>query len=171
MSAHTAGIEAELGPVGARLAARAREVNLAVGAVLLTHGESNGTLYYVVEGSLRATRPTRAGAVELGTVEAGSWLGEVGLIDQGPSTATVVAVAPSRLLALDHEGLGRMLDDDPELACAILRRVTRTLASRLRRTSAGVLEALDDKDVRLVQGATVGWVQRAMSWLGGGKES
>lgn len=166
-----AGIDAGLGPAGARWGASARAVTVAAGDVLVTHGAPSGTLYFVVEGSFRATRPTRAGAVELGRVEAGAWLGEVGLIDQGPATATVVALTAGKLLALDHDGLERLLSDDPELACAILRRVTRTLAARLRRTSAGVLEAMDDQEVRLAPGSEPGWVTRAMNWLGGGGES
>ncbi len=165
------GFDPGLGPASARWGAAARAVTVAAGEVLVAHGAPSGTLYYVVEGSFRATRPTRAGAIELGQIGPGSWLGEVGLIDQGPATATVVALAPSRLLALDHAGLERLLTDDPELACAILRRVTRTLAARLRRTSAGVLEAMDDQEVRLAPASGPGWVTRAMNWLGGGGES
>jgi CRP-like cAMP-binding protein len=171
MGTDEALLAAELGDVAAQIRPRLRVVELEPGQALVSHGQPSRTLYLVADGELAASRPTDGAVVQLGVVGFGAWVGEIGLIDGGPATATVTATTACRLLALDHEGLVALTEDEPEVAAAVLGRITRTLAQRLRRTSAGALQTLDGGDVQMAEAPQRrGWMARAMGWLAGAKE-
>ena len=50
------------------------------------------------------------------------------MIDQRPRTASVIADTPMRCLVLYHDGLRKLVVDDPQMAWSLLK----TLAGRVR---------------------------------------
>jgi MFS family permease len=79
------------------LARRAAPVPVDAGAAVVRQGEL-GDLFYVVEsGDLSV----RVDGVERNRLATGDCFGEIALLRRVPRTASVVALAPSRLLALD----------------------------------------------------------------------
>ena len=81
-----------------RLALRLVPVSAAAGEAVVASGDPGDRFYIVEDGSLRVTTDTDV--AELGP---GDWFGEVALLDDVPRTATVRAVTPARLLALDRD--------------------------------------------------------------------
>jgi MFS family permease len=82
-----------------RVAATLEPLELAEGAVLLREGDVGDRAYLVAEGELVAERAGR----EIGRVEAGAVVGEIALLYDAPRNATVRALAPTRLLAIDRD--------------------------------------------------------------------
>lgn len=163
-------LAAALGAEGAaRLLPHLEAVDLADGDVILTDGAPSSHLYLLVGGELGIVHVAPDGKrVDLGTRGPGSWIGEVGFVDAGPATATVVAKGPCRVLRIDHATLLRLADERPDVASVVLRVVTRQLAERIATSSSGIVEALAPGQVRVRKPEEVrGWVARALGWLVG----
>src|SRR5947207_13503341 len=72
----------------------ADEVDVPAGQVLMRQGDRAGEFFIVVDGSLVVEQDGR----RIATLGPGDFAGEIGLVDEGPRTATVTADTPARLL-------------------------------------------------------------------------
>lgn len=126
-------------------------VSLKRGEVLFEEGDPGDRLYVITEGKVKLGHTANDGRENLLAVLGPSeLLGELTLFDPGPRSTTVTAVAPTKMLELDHASLMAILDSRPELA----KNMLKALAQRLRRTN----EALAD----LVFSDVPGRVAKAM---------
>lgn len=145
-------------------------VDLSDGATVFVDGDPSAHLILVVSGELAIRHEAGAHAVEMGTRGPGSWLGEVGFIDPGPATATVVSRGKSRVLRIEHAKLLGLTDERPEVASILLRHVSRQLAERLATSSAGIVERVAPGHVSLRKPEDVrSWVSTVLGWLVGGE--
>ena len=108
----------------AKLASVTEERRVPSGTVLTKEGEGGDEFYVVAEGMAEAS----IGGRKVGSIPAGSFFGEMSLLDQGPRTATVTAELPTRLVVLTAKDFGRVLEEVP----AISLKIMRGLASRIR---------------------------------------
>lgn len=108
----------------AAVAARAVEVDFPAGRVIARQGEIGTGFFLVVDGSVRVVR----GGEEVAVLGPGEFFGELSVLDGLPRVAQVVAVAPTRCLALPTWDFEQVLLEIPTLSLAILRG----LATRLR---------------------------------------
>jgi predicted MFS family arabinose efflux permease len=100
------GIFAAAGrPALERLARAASELTAGPGTAIVREGDPADALYVLVAGSVDVTARGEAGAEErpLRTMPAGSYFGEIGLLESIPRTATVTAAEPCRLLRIDGD--------------------------------------------------------------------
>jgi CRP-like cAMP-binding protein len=107
-----------------RLASVAEERRVPSGTVLTKEGESGDEFYVVAEGMAEAS----IGGRKVGSIPAGSFFGEMSLLDRGPRTATVTAELPTRLVVITAKDFDRVIEDVP----AISLKIMRGLASRIR---------------------------------------
>jgi CRP/FNR family transcriptional regulator len=169
---YVAALANDLGETAARgLVEHLTVTKIELGDRLVRGGQRACTLWFLVEGTLRATLDVYGKTLVLGEVSPGSWLGEVNLIDEGPATATVVALTDCTLLALTHSELVALRDDEPEVASALLLNLIRDLSARVRNTSAGMLERVNDGEFRVARPeAKSGWISGWLTRLLGGSE-
>jgi CRP/FNR family cyclic AMP-dependent transcriptional regulator len=107
-----------------RVSRLTHEIDVPAGHRVATVGETGRELFIIVDG--RALVSTRRGrSVYLGP---GDCFGEMSLIDGEPRSANVQAVTPMRLLAVGYREFWQLLDEH----LSIVRKITRTLARRLR---------------------------------------
>jgi CRP-like cAMP-binding protein len=106
-----------------RIASLAEERRLDAGVELIREGEPGTEFYVVVDGEIEVRRGTRRVA-RLGP---GSFVGEIALLSRSPRTATVVAVTPLEVLAIEGRSFVELLDSLPELWL----KVARALAERV----------------------------------------
>lgn len=104
-----------------------REVEVDPGKTLIREGEMGTELYIVVEGRFGISRKGTA----LTELAEGDVVGELSLFDPEPRSATVTALAPSRVFALGHEHLDDLMASNVAIANAFVR----LLAHRLRETT------------------------------------
>jgi CRP/FNR family transcriptional regulator, cyclic AMP receptor protein len=107
-----------------RLAAVAQERRVPSGAVLTKEGEAGDEFFVVAEGMAKASIKGR----KVGSIPAGSFFGEMSLLDQGPRTATVTAELPTRLVVITAKDFGKVIDEIPSIALKIMKG----LATRIR---------------------------------------
>ena len=106
------------------VADRAIEVDFAADRVIARQGEIGTGFFLVVDGAVRVVRDGE----DVALLGPGEFFGELSVLDGLPRVAQVVAVEPTRCLALASWDFEQVLLENPALALAILRG----LASRLR---------------------------------------
>ena len=110
------------------------------GDALIQRGEPDRTLYFVLRGELEIIVQSSDGLTmgRVARVGAGVVLGELAFFDGGPRSATAWAVTPCEVAAMSPDQYAAFELARPRLAHALLFALGRTLATRLRRTTAKV---------------------------------
>jgi CRP-like cAMP-binding protein len=108
----------------ARVAGLADEVEAERGAELTDQGRPGLECFVILEGRANVI----VGDEHVATLEKGSMVGEMALIDHRPRSATVLAETPMSLLAFDTKAFSKMLDEMP----AARQKVMVLLNDRLR---------------------------------------
>jgi CRP-like cAMP-binding protein len=94
------------------------------GKVLTREGEVGREFILVLEGEVEIRR----GDEVIATRGAGSYIGEIALLEHQPRTATVVATTPVVLEIIGAREFSTLLDDEPEIAA----KVKATAAERIK---------------------------------------
>lgn len=100
------------------------QLSLPDGHVLTTQDEPSREAFVVIDGKVVVKRNDRKVA-ELGP---GSMIGELGLLDRGPRTATVIAEGPIDVLVIGPREFSALLDDVP----SINHKLLKSLAAMVR---------------------------------------
>lgn len=137
-------------PLFARLSPRQRERlaqdatarSYAEGTTVVKQGDTSMALYVILAGRV-AVRRERDGAqpVEVNQLGPGGVFGELGLLDDEPRAATIVALEPTICALLAKWDFQNALRDDPDIALALLPVITARLRGMLEQVGAGSLEA------------------------------
>ena len=88
-------------------------------------GESGDDMHVVLDGALSVRRPRMADL----TLPAGSFVGELALLDDGPRTATVVADGDVVTLTVTRGRFRKLLREEPSIAIAVAEERARRLRS------------------------------------------
>lgn len=124
------------GPHLAALAAAGQPRRARKGQIVFAEGDPSDALLVVAQGRLKVyVTSLRGDELVLALAGAGDALGELGVLDGSPRSATVEALGDTELLRIDAATLHRMLRADPAAALPIIRSLC-TLARRLTGTSA-----------------------------------
>jgi CRP/FNR family transcriptional regulator, cyclic AMP receptor protein len=103
--------------------------------IVLQEGFSNtGFLALILQGQAVVENEftKRTDSLVITTLDSGALIGELGLIDGLPRSATVRAVTELDLAVLERGALTRLMNEKPSIACRLLANVLATLATRLR---------------------------------------
>lgn len=98
---------------------------------LITQGEKQDNVYFVINGSLEVSVDGKVVA----TLSAGEAIGEVNLFDPGAATATVKATTFSQLWRINRDELLSFIKDNSGAASQLLFALSTTLAKRLRKAA------------------------------------
>lgn len=112
------------------LAERGRPKLFATGAVIMRQGDPSDTLHVITRGRVRVERD-QAGETPLVLAElgAGDVVGEMGLLDNSPRSATVTALEDTETLEIHASVLALVIMEFPLVAAALLRTLSRRLRS------------------------------------------
>jgi len=118
--------------------------SLKAGDLLISPGQGNRTVYFLLEGRVRIHLNTLQ-SEPMAILGPGESIGEMSVIDHQPASAYVVAAEPVRLLAMDEEILWSLIHSSHAAASNLLI----ALSSRLRNTDAAVSDSRDvEQDCR-----------------------
>jgi CRP-like cAMP-binding protein len=109
------------------LVSRTDEVNVPAGQTLIKQGSLGDTFYLLLDGEATVDVDGR----ERPPLHAGSFFGEISMLDRGPATATVVTTTPARLMVMSHAQFRDAIKANDNL----LSQVMGAMAVRLRRDS------------------------------------
>jgi CRP-like cAMP-binding protein len=104
----------------ARLASITDEAVLETGQVLCRQGEVATAAYVIDDGEASV----KIGTQVIGTVATGESVGEMGLLDYRPRSASVVARSPMKVYVIDARRFESVLEEAPTLARSLLRELT-----------------------------------------------
>jgi len=131
-------------PTFAALLTQARLLDLADKAEVFHQGDVGEELYVVVSGTVGVIDegPPRRGITKLGEK---SVFGEIAVLTDQPRTATVIALGPVQLIAIDRGVVGRLSAQDPRFLDGLLRFLRDRLVERLL-SSNPLFAPLSDRD-------------------------
>ncbi|HEV8642135.1 MAG TPA: cyclic nucleotide-binding domain-containing protein [Methylomirabilota bacterium] len=123
------------------------------GELILSEGTPGDGLYIVLEGEIEIFLPERAASgahrptrVRLNRLGPGRCLGEYGVIDDQPSSASAAALTPARLCFLPKAEFRRLVERHDRVARIVYANLLRYLVSRLRGKDKELdIIVLDDK--------------------------
>jgi CRP-like cAMP-binding protein len=107
------------------LVTRTDEVDVPAGRTLITQGRPADSFYLLLNGEATVQVDGR----DRPTLEAGSFFGEISMLDRGPATATIVTTGPSKLMVMSHAQFRDAIRANEQL----LSEVMAAMAERLRR--------------------------------------
>ncbi len=105
------------------------------GAVIVRRGEPAHSMYLIVDGEVEIRLRHRH--VRL---SAGDFFGEIAALRQSRRSATVQALTPTRLLALDAADLHSLMDREPQIASRIWEAAEERLGSEMDKTSSDLID-------------------------------
>jgi len=112
------------------------------GTIIMAAGDPTDSLYIVLSGRLKVMMSDADGKeVILTLIGPGEFFGEMGLIDDSPRSASVVAIEPCELLAITRRDFKKCLAENFEMSMAVMRGLVRRLREADRKI--GSLALLD----------------------------
>jgi CRP-like cAMP-binding protein len=98
------------------IAQLADEVTVPAGKVLIAEGDRGRQFFVLTEGTADVRRKGR----KINTMAKGDFFGEIALVSDRPTTASVTVTEPSSLLVITVSGFRRLLRDSPDVQHKVL---------------------------------------------------
>jgi CRP-like cAMP-binding protein len=112
------------------------------GATLFREGEDANAMFVVINGEVEVLKKSkRSVEARVAVLGPGDWFGEMSIVDIQPRSATVRALAPSRLLRVTSADLDALYRHDLRSYAIIILNLARELSRRLR-VADGILADL-----------------------------
>jgi CRP-like cAMP-binding protein len=114
-----------------RLARSGIKRGFSKGTVLMRQGDVSETMYVILRGKVHVERshPQLSEAITLAVLGPGEVVGEMGLLDREPRSATVTALEDVEAMELDDLALAQTILQYPEVSASLLRLLSRRLRS------------------------------------------
>jgi CRP/FNR family transcriptional regulator, cyclic AMP receptor protein len=117
------------------------------GKILFKEGDPGDYICFVVDGAVDILKQSATGQrAVLATLNRGSTLGEMSIIDNIARSATVRARRNSTLVILSRKGFNTILDKHPKIGIKILKGIARLLSLNMRRTSSHLADYIVPPD-------------------------
>jgi CRP/FNR family transcriptional regulator, cyclic AMP receptor protein len=125
----------------ARIIAVSRVLRVEAATRVFEEGEPALGMFVLREGELEiCKRKPGGGEFRLAVLQRGDCLGEMALIDIQPRSATVRALSPSLLYALERAQLAQLYATDLEVYTLLMLNIAREISRRLRRADQRLVE-------------------------------
>src|ERR1700686_2787370 len=95
------------------LASRADEVELKANSTLIKQGDASDCFYVLLEGEAAVEVDGKARP----SLHGGDFFGEIGMLDRGPATATVITITPARAMVMRHAQFRDAIKTSDSLLC------------------------------------------------------
>lgn len=121
----------------AAVASATEEVRFAEGDTVFNEGEQGETLFLVVEGDVAVIKNLTADKqIELDSIGAGDYFGEMALFGDERRSATIKVKSAARFLTLSKQELQEIVSEYPQIAL----NVCRVLSMRIRHLHSKISE-------------------------------
>ena len=134
---HTALTELSLDDAR-KIAQRMHTRSIKKGAVMVQEGTSANNYMLLIlrgEGVVESESLKKSESLILGVVGAGHIIGEMGLLDGEPRSATCTAFTDVDVALLDRAALTQLIAQEPATGCKLLAALLQRTSSRLRVTN------------------------------------
>lgn len=90
-------------------------------------GDDTTDMYIIQEGEIEIVRSWAAESKQLALLEVGDFFGEMSLLEGQPRQVSAHALTDYKLLRIDHFTFDQMVQEKPEIAVRMLRKLSRRL--------------------------------------------
>ena len=112
------------------------------GTTLFREGEDGREMFVVLQGELEVLKRSHRGTdARVALLGPGDWVGDMSIVDIQPRSASVRALAPTRLLRVTTADLDKVYRTDLKAYSIVILNIARELSRRLRVTD-GILADL-----------------------------
>jgi len=105
------------------LASRIDEVQLKPGQTVINEGQPTESFFILTSGNVQVTR----GGKSVARLGPGEFFGEIGMLDRGPATATVVTDGPVEAMVLSHTQFRDAIKANDNLALQVIAAMAKRL--------------------------------------------
>lgn len=111
-----------------------KSLELETGEILFEEGEEGNYVSFVISGSLNVLKMTNWQNLTdvIATLNEGSCIGGISLVDHAPRSAKVIANKNTKLAILTQDAFDTMVKHEPKLAVNVLEGVVQTLSENLQ---------------------------------------
>ena len=119
--------------------------------VIIAAGDPTDSLYIILNGRLKVLMSDGEGReVILSILDPGEFFGEMGLLDDSPRSASVVAIEPCELLSISKTDFKRTLSENFELSLMVMRGLVKRLREADQKISSLALMDVYGRVARLL---------------------
>ena len=122
------------GEILSKIAQISKEIQIEIDDHIFNEGEHGDSLYIIISGKVNVIRKNQL----ITTLEQGSCIGEMALLDQEPRSADAVAIEDSILLKIDQEGFYELMSSNAD----IMKQIVMMLTRRVREMNKKLTSAL-----------------------------
>lgn len=115
-----------------RLAAIVHKRQYETDEYMFEQGQPGAAMFVVKSGQLSITVPGAVTDIQVASLEAGAFVGELALLDDSPRSASARATQPTQALAFFREDLHNLLDTAPRLSSKIYQALALLIGQRLK---------------------------------------
>jgi CRP-like cAMP-binding protein len=115
-----------------------QEINFSPGETILLEGGASDTAFQILSGEVEIYTERSGQVIRLGYITTGDYLGEMGLIDQSPRSASARAITDVAILEFQRFEFIEHLSNEAVVAHRIITR----LCDRLRDTNQRLVDSL-----------------------------
>ena len=121
------------------------------GGVVMREGEHTSAIYFILNGSLKVlVSDTDGREVILTILGRGEMFGEMGVIDDSPRSATVIATQPCDLVVVSKADFQQVLSDNFDISLNIMRGLSKRLRLADRKIETLALHDVYGRVARLL---------------------
>lgn len=106
------------------------------GATFIREGDTDNTDFMLLlldgEVTIETIVVSRTQPITVTVLGPGSLIGEMGLLDGAPRSASCTAMSDLRCAILTRDALSQLLDDDPRTAAKLMMAISLRIAQRMR---------------------------------------
>ncbi|HEY2029195.1 MAG TPA: Stp1/IreP family PP2C-type Ser/Thr phosphatase [Myxococcales bacterium] len=113
------------------------------GEAIIREGEPGDELFVLFRGKVSVTK----GGLVIAQLKAGGHFGEMGLVDEAPRSATVLALEETSAIAIDRDSLLELMRRDSLLAVKLLWSFVQVMSERLRNTNDALAELKSEIEI------------------------
>jgi len=102
------------------------------GTVILNQGDDGDCMFIIKEGSVKITRKKEGAEVTIGTLDKGSFFGELSLIDNLPRSASIITLDEASLFRLNRHDFAKLIEENNDIALKFYNNCLRETFFRFR---------------------------------------
>jgi len=112
-----------------------------VGAYIFKEGSASACLCFLVEGNISIFKETTPNEhMKIADITAGGTIGEMGIVDGNPLSASAIAAGDSVVLLMSREDFRDLVHDQCALGVRLLWKIAQIISLRLRQTTGLLAE-------------------------------
>ncbi len=99
-------------------------------SILINEGDQTDSLYVIMDGEVKVYASDESGKeVILNILGPGKYFGELALVDDAPRSASVMTLAPTRVMIISKSNFKKCLAENPDMSFNLIRSLTKQVRS------------------------------------------